>query len=204
MIAEDEGGPSRHFIEEFCKQMGGLALLVPISTDVAKEHLTVESGWDVKVKDSGKKATIQREAVTEKKHKPAGSNKSDKANAEWWVKYHDDHREQKLKRSSFVVEKYPIKLFNDCIDRGSSSYFPVRDDHFKTQLVEHIGKYDPETSLEELIKKAKDYYRAIGRVMLHILVDAEYTLSSTVMPELLRNGKWTWSEMEFRRHFLIA
>ena len=171
--------------------MGGLVVHVPIKTDKVVSYLGVEAGWDVVVKDSGYEAKIQREAeVKVSGNKAKIQRNADPSTCKWWVKYYNDQREERLERNKFTVKEYPVKLFNDVLkgDSESSSYFPVRDDHFETAM-SIIDAYGHNFSLEELKEKAKCYYRAIGRVMLHILVDSEYTLSSTVMPELLRNGK---------------
>ena len=185
MTAVDEGGPTRHFIGKFCSQMGGLVVYVPILRDryVPKSEnksttkfLKVESGWSVNVMDSEKekKAKLLR-----------------KDGDKWCVKYENDHREKILKRDEFIVQKYPIKLFDDAFE-GSESYLPMKDDDF-----EYVERYttlrSPNSLHKDLVQKIKNYYRAIGLVLLHILVDTEYAMSSTIMPELLRSGKFVWN-----------
>jgi len=172
ITAIDEGGPTRTFISAFCDQMGDLAIFVAIGReeDTDGRYIAPTHGWRVTVKDSKEDGTIVKyDGMTRK-----------------FVVRLDNKKQVLLARDEFKVEIVKIPLFEE---EGQDSFIPSRDRVFKhgSDLVE---SYVPELTPDEIIEKAKKFYRAIGRFFLHVIFDGNNTLSTVVLPEMLRNGEW--------------
>lgn len=82
-----------------------------------------------------------------------------------------------------------VKLF----ENGSSCFVPVRDASFEIDMKAYgILPCSQEAAKREIIEKAKKFYRAIGRIFIHIICNDEgdntvSTISASLLPEMLRN-----------------
>jgi len=58
-----------------------------------------------------------------------------------------------------------------------------------------ISKYNKNVVRNHLEKQVEQlmrvYYRAVGRLILHVIFDGEFLLNAKVLPKLLRNGEYT-------------
>ena len=78
----------------------------------------------------------------------------------------------------------PVELF----ESKSDGFIPVRDDYFENSLLK-FNKWTPDMTQEDLEARAKLYYRAVGRFLLHVMADGRNPIPTTVLPEFFRNGK---------------
>lgn len=190
MQGVDEGGPTSQFISEFCKQLGELYLMLPVETDMyikGKEILIDISREDFELTsflqpERGYKVRYKgRQATVTKYYKDPKNPTAD-------LNFDDDGEDVfKVERKSFEVIEIAIALF----DQQTSGFVPLRDDIFETEYGRFI-KYSPKTDPEELGQKARKYYRAVGRFLLHVMADGRNTIPSTTMPMIFRNGEFVF------------
>ena len=169
--AIDQGGPTRAFVSAFCDQLGDLVIRIPISEDINENGSSVDP-------DVGSRVF---------KPKPFGEGTitGKTEDKQFLVDFDDlDSDSTPLSREDFNVKEIAISLF-DC--SGSSSLVPQRDLFFQTEFERKIRDYDSEFDLDRVLKKAKTYYRAVGRFMAHVIFDDQAKLSTVVLPEMLRN-----------------
>ena len=188
MQGVDEGGPTSQFISAFCKQLGDLYVMLPIGTDVkGRENMIDLSRCELKKTaflqpERGDKVIYNGRKATVKKYYSRNIDEFDTAD----LSFNGGEEEVfQVKRNDFEVKEVAIKLF----DQQSSSFVPQRDDYFRNAY-DKVKSYLPKTKPDELEKKAKLYYRAVGRFLLHVMSDGRNPIPSTTMPEFFRNGEF--------------
>ncbi len=73
------------------------------------------------------------------------------------------------------------------------SYVPVRDVAFEKDISLHVIQNKQKDATEMLVAKSKKFYRAIGRMIAHIICQDQidntvFTISTKLMPKLVRNA----------------
>jgi hypothetical protein len=184
MEGKDEGGPTSQFISMFCMQLCDLSVMLPFDSDtkntnidVSREELKQETDFinpekGSKVLYKGKYATV----INLSKDYCAADIEIDA----------DGEQIFNVERRAFIVEKIPIKLF----EQTSGGIVPERDVIFENALMKYRSqKFDPKLDQTELETRGRKYYRAVGRFLLHVMADGRNPIPTTVMPEFYRNGK---------------
>lgn len=184
MVGKDEGGPTSQFISDFCMQLGDLCIMMKIRSDVNSsaqgkkrdclcigDFLTPEKGWLV---------SYLTHDATIIKYNPE-NNTADMVT-------HDGVLLPDIDRRDFVIKAIPVNLFEE----HPTGLVVPHDDHFENYyyMISHRG-YKPKDNLEQIEAKARKYYRAVGRFIIHVIVDGRNPLPSTVMPAFFQNGKIT-------------
>lgn len=86
------------------------------------------------------------------------------------------------------ISKFNAERSNNLSRRMTSDHSRIDD-----QLWSMISKFNKKAvraTLEEKVEQLmRLYYRAFGRLILHVIVDSDNALSSKVLPKLLRNGE---------------
>ena len=148
---------------------------VAISRDEMDEHFFLKPEKGSKVSYNGKPAAVTKI--------PDIKNKSDK---EFTLVYDDGEEVFQVKRQDFQVKEMPMRLF----EQRTIGFIPQREDYFENVFLKYGNdKVHPNMSLEEVQERAKKYYRAIGRFLLHVISDGCNPIPATVMPEFFRNGE---------------
>ena len=179
--AIDEGGPTRAFVSAFCDQVGDLVIRIPIGRDTDKNGSRLDLGGNfvgTRVSTGNAKGIIIDGS-------PTTSSIEGLLTTSTYSVYFEESglTTQGLLREDFTVEEVKISLF-DC--DGSSGLVPQRDVYFDTYN-DIIRQYGSEMDYDDIKAKAERYYRAIGRFFLHIIFDDQVTLSTKVLPDMLRN-----------------
>jgi hypothetical protein len=173
ITAIDQGGPTRAFVSAFCDQVGDLVIRIPIGRD------TDRNGSKLKLGDNFVGTRVSR-------GKAKGVIiEGPPTTLTYSVEFEESGlTTQGLLREDFTLEEDSISLF-DC--RGPSGLVPQRDVYFKNSHDHIMRQYLSEMEYDEVKAKTERYYRAIGRFFLHIIFDDQVTLSSKVLPDMLRN-----------------
>ncbi len=185
--AVDEGGPTSQFISDVCLQLSSLSVMLPIGKD------TVSYGKIVL--DFSRKELDAANFLP-----PVVGCEVDFQGTTCTVMLYDDKKSQatlvksdgeqvpNVDRYQFVITKVPIKLFEEF----PCGIFPQRDDSFENTFEFYRGKKVlPTMTKEDVEKKARLYLRAVGRFLLHVMVDGKNPIPSTILPEMLRNGEYS-------------
>ena len=188
MQAVDEGGPTSQFISDVCLQLSSLSVMVPIDKDTKYSNPRKNldgadfnlSGADFLKPVVGCEVEFQQTDCTVMLY-------DDKESKATLVKS-DGEQIPDVDRYKFVIKKVPIKLFEEF----PCGLFPRRDDSFEDEIdFLTLKKYSPKMSKEDVEKKARLYLRAVGRFLLHVMVDGKNPIPSSILPEMLRNGEYT-------------
>ena len=188
MQGVDEGGPTSQFISEFCKQLGDLYVMLPIGTDVKGQKNIIDvSRYELEKTDflqpqRGDKVIYDGRKATVKKYYSRNIDELDTADLSFNV---GEEEVFQIKRNDFEVKEVAIKLF----DQQPSGFVPQRDDFFRNAY-DKVKSYLPKTNPDRLQDKAKLYYRAVGRFLLHVMSDGRNPIPSSAMPEIFRNGEF--------------
>jgi hypothetical protein len=171
------------FISMFCMQLCDLSVMLPFDSDI-KNTLTdypreTLQDFDFIRPEKGSKVLYEGRYATIINHS------SDYRNADLEIDA-DGEQVFGVERKAFVIEKIPIKLFQ----QTPGGIVPERDNIFENALIKYRSqKFDPKLNITELQERAKQYYRAVGRFLLHVMADGSNPIPTTVMPEFYRNGK---------------
>ncbi len=185
MKGKDEGGPTSQFISDFCMQLGDLHVMMNIGSDV-KSSAQGEERDCVKIKNFLTPAPEKGWLVSYKAHDATIMNYDAKNNTadifihDAGVLYPNIHRRE------FVIKAIPLHLFEE----HPTGLLVQRDDYFEDQW-ERYKEYKPKDKVERIEAKARKYYRAVGRFLIHVIFDGRNPLPSTVMPVFFQNGKIT-------------
>uniref|UniRef100_A0A7S2EI47 HECT domain-containing protein n=1 Tax=Trieres chinensis TaxID=1514140 RepID=A0A7S2EI47_TRICV len=160
----DAGGPTREFLSQVWQQAGDLY----VGVEIKKELDELPVGMKVKV-PFGDNPVDGRVVGIEKSEGP-----------EVFKIKCVDGKIFHLSREDFRLDVYPVNMF----ETENGYLVPVTDEvlKHKFKLVQKYGA--PE--IQDLLDKAKHYYRAFGRLMFHALL-TDYPISSTALPSFFRN-----------------
>jgi hypothetical protein len=189
----DEGGPTSQFVSQFCSQLGELYVMLPIKNDTSKNYVDLSGGnidpskfltpkRGYKVRYQGREATIMRYySETVIKNSPQSLGKLYSAD----LSFNDnDSVEEGVHRHKYQVIEIAIQLYV----QQTSGFEPLKDDSFQNEY-DVARKYEPQITVDDLAKTARKYYRAVGRFLLHVMIDGKNPIPSTTMPLFWRNGK---------------
>lgn len=185
MQGVDAGGPTSQFISDVCMQLSSLSVMLPLDKDVSGSIGIV---LDSSRKEVRKKDFLVPEIGCEVQYRGhTGTLMSyDTATCKATILKDDGTQSENVSRFKFLVTKVPIKLFEE----NPCGIFPRRDDYFEG-CFDKFKTYGPQMDLEEIEKKARLYFRALGRFFLHVMADGNNPIPSTVFPEMLRNSEFT-------------
>eukprot|EP00551_Chaetoceros_affinis_P008906 CAMPEP_0203668946 /NCGR_PEP_ID=MMETSP0090-20130426/5430_1 /ASSEMBLY_ACC=CAM_ASM_001088 /TAXON_ID=426623 /ORGANISM="Chaetoceros affinis, Strain CCMP159" /LENGTH=945 /DNA_ID=CAMNT_0050533503 /DNA_START=144 /DNA_END=2981 /DNA_ORIENTATION=- len=178
--AVDEGGPTSQFISEFCMQLGDLSVMLPFESEVKYNVNNVDGAndWksDLLVPLKGSKVMYKKiiMTVTNYSEETGKADLSDGDGTEYF----------RVQRKDFKVKTIPIKIF----ESTPSGCIPENDAFFSNHYDMYVAKkFTPEIEKTEFEEKARLYFRAIGRFLLHVIYDGKNPIPTSVMPELYRN-----------------
>jgi len=86
------------------------------------------------------------------------------------------------------ISKFNAERSNNLSRRMTSDHSRIDDQLWS--MISKFNKNAVQATLEEKVEQLmRLYYRAFGRLILHVIVDSDNVLSSKVLPKLLRNGE---------------
>ena len=91
-------------------------------------------------------------------------------------------------------QRVMIKIFEDTSNSEGSCVVPITDAVLESRI-KNVAT-DDASEIQDAIQRAKDYTRAIGRIMLHSFVNG-HTVSSTVIAPFFINGEPTMNLQSF-------
>ena len=195
--AVDEGGPTREFISQVCKQMGSLCISVPCKKYM-KVPKSLPIGTKVRVYRGGTKIDIGSgyEGIISKREQKHGVYTYEVTG--------DTFVENSVRGEDLDVLVFNIALF----ETHSAGVVPVTDEKLQNEveiLFQSNTDFDIEArnAKEDILDIAKKYYRAIGRIMCHCMVSwsddkdlsfeekkmFHFKIASEALPSFFRNGE---------------
>lgn len=181
MEGVDQGGPTSQFISEFCMQLGDLCVYLPIRKDAKNSDEMI---------DTSRHELDHKYFLLPKKDDQVFFNDriakvKNYQNEAADLIFEDNCEEvSNVRRADFVVTKIAIPLF----DKQTGGLVPQMDVNFQNEH-DKSRPFGPTMDVEAIKEKAKLYYRAVGRFLLHVFADGRNTIPSTVMPALFQNGE---------------
>lgn len=174
LLAVDEGGPTQSFVAAFCDQLGDLVIRIPIGRDV-KEGSGSRLPLDFGGCAGTRVATKYEEGIVtgflKKTSKYSVCFKSLNAHC---------------LREDFTIKEVAISLFDR--SESKSGLVPQRDRVFESIFKSKIKDFDSSMDYDQVLAKAKQYYRAVGRFFLHVIFDDQkLALSTKILPEFFMN-----------------
>ena len=195
--AVDEGGPTREFISQVCKQIGSLCISIPCKKYM-KAPKPLPIGTKVMVYRGATELDIGSgyEGIISKRVQEHGVYTYEVTG--------DTFVEKSVRRGDLDVLLFNIELF----ETHSAGVVPVTDEKLQNEveMLFQSSKDDnieAENAKEDIIDIAKKYYRAIGRIMCHCMVSwsndktlsfdekkmFNFKIASEALPSFFRNGE---------------